>query len=215
MLEEYRYIAIEGNIGAGKSTLTSMLSEKFGGVSVHEAFADNPFLPEFYRDPGRNAFPLETYFLAERYNQLRQVFESPDLFRPNVFSDYLFNKSYIFAGNNLSEHELNLFRRLYFIMEASIPSPDIILYLHRPLETLRQNIIKRGRPYELGIEDAYLINLQKGYFSYFRQNVPAPVLVIELEDLDFVKDSSVFLKIIDLLNRRYDREMYVETLKNS
>jgi deoxyadenosine/deoxycytidine kinase len=99
-------------------------------------------------------------------------------------------------------------------MEASIPSPDLIVYLHRPLHILRNNIIKRGRPFEQSIEDEYLINIQKGYFSYFRQNLPAPVLILELDDLDFVSEKSTFRRIVELLNKKYNKEIYVEILKN-
>src|SRR5262245_17603161 len=129
----YRYITIEGNIGAGKTSLATMLSKEFGGKLILEQFADNPFLPQFYKNPKQFAFPLELFFLAERYQQLKDVAASLDLFNSRVITDYLFAKSHLFASINLAEEEMNLFKRLAQIMQSSLPEPELLLYLHTPV----------------------------------------------------------------------------------
>jgi deoxyadenosine/deoxycytidine kinase len=140
----YRYITVEGNIGAGKTSLATILSKEFGGKLILEQFADNPFLPHFYRNPRQYAFPLELFFLAERFQQLKDVAQSPDLFNHYVVSDYLFAKSHLFASINLNEEEMKLFKRLALIMQTSLPDPELLIYLHTPVPKLMENIAKRG-----------------------------------------------------------------------
>jgi len=143
-----RYLVIEGNIGAGKTTLTKMIAEEYNARVVLEQFADNPFLPKFYDDPQRYSFPLELSFLAERYRQLNNELRAVSLFQPLVVADYFFMKSLIFAQNTLAQDEFNLYRQIFEIIYSSIPKPDLYVYLHLPVPRLIQNIKKRGREYE-------------------------------------------------------------------
>lgn len=190
-LDKY-YLAVEGNIGAGKSTLTRLWAEKFQARSVYENFADNPYLPEFYKNPESLAFQLEISFLAERFSQLKRETETPNLFQPNIVSDYLFAKSFIFARNNLNEGEFSLFRKVFDIMHSVLPMPNLIVYIHRDVEHLKNNIKKRGREYEQEITHSYLKNIESGYFDYFRTILNVPILVINAEDIDFENNPHVF-----------------------
>lgn len=195
----YNYIVIEGNIGAGKSTLSSLMADDFNATLVHESFADNPFLAEFYKNPEKNVFPLETSFLAERFLQLKNVFEQPDLFRPMVISDYIFHKSLIFATQNLKEPEITLFRKLFEIMEASLPKPDVMIYLHRSTTDLQHNIRKRGREYEQAIQNEYLELIKQGYFEFFKTVNAFPILMINMDGLSFLGDRNNYHKLIKIL----------------
>lgn len=190
-LDKY-YLAVEGNIGAGKSTLTRLWAEKFNARSVYENFANNPYLPEFYKNPEGLAFQLEISFLAERYTQLKKETESANLFQPNVVSDYLFAKSFIFAQKNLDEGEFELFRKLFDILHGVLPMPNLIVYIHRDIEHLKKNIKKRGREYEQEISNEYLKNIESGYFEYFRTLLNIPILVINAADIDFENDQKKF-----------------------
>jgi deoxyadenosine/deoxycytidine kinase len=152
----YPFIAIEGNIGAGKTTLCHMLSERLGCSLVLEQFTDNPFLPPFYDQPDRYALPVELFFMTERHKQLLEHFGSPDLFRNFTVADYFFVKTLLFAKNNLSEEEFRLFQRLFSVLNATFPKPDLLLYLHRPVDVLLQHIKKRGRSIEQQISADYL-----------------------------------------------------------
>ena len=156
---QYKYIAIEGNIGSGKTTLATMLSADFNVRLMLEEFAENPFLPKFYEAPDRHAFPLELFFMAERYHQLRNLQEQ-DLFQPQIISDYFFIKSKLFAHNNLQNDEMQLFNRLFDIMYSSLPKPDLLVYLYADIGRLQQNIKKRGRHFEQNISDTYLQSIQ-------------------------------------------------------
>ncbi len=190
---DHQHVAIEGNIGAGKTTLARMLSEAYGAELILEAFEANPFLPKFYQEPEKHAFPLELFFLAERYHQLKgKAEEGKDLFHPFTISDYFIQKSLIFAWNNLEGDEYELFQRLFRIMYESLPKPDLVLYLHKDPENLQANIAHRGRAYEKNVSNEYLESLENGYFSFFRQQPELRIAIVDSNKLDFVNDAAHF-----------------------
>ena len=193
---KYNYIVIEGNIGAGKTTLAGKIAEQFNGRLVLERFDDNPFLPKFYDDPGKYSFPLELSFLASRYRQLKEELEPRDLFREFTIADYYFTKSLIFAASTLNGDEYKLYRQIFYIIYGSLPKPDIIIYLHLNPERLLQNINKRGRNYERSITIEYLQKIQESYFAFFRQNSGNRYLVIDINEMDFVANENHYSKII-------------------
>lgn len=190
----YKHIAIEGNIGSGKTTLATMLASDFNLRLILESFAENPFLPKFYDSPDKHAFPLELFFMAERYHQLKKLNEQ-DLFQPGMISDYFFVKSKLFAKNNLQHDENQLFNRLFEIMFSFLSNPDILVYLHANIDRLQQNIGKRGRNFEQNISNMYLQNIQDKYLDYLRKQDDFPVLVFNVTDVDFLVDKSVYEKI--------------------
>lgn len=198
-----RYIVIEGNIGAGKTTLATMLADKWNARLVLEQFSENPFLPGFYEAPDKYAFPLELSFLAERYQQLKEVFAQPDLFRPVVVADYFVYKSRIFAQNNLPELEFGLFGKLFDIIENALPHPDMLLYLYSGVDRLKENILLRGREYEKQISHQYLEDIQQRYISHLKSITEFPVILVDVSRLDFVKDAGVFEKMEALLEQTY------------
>ena len=183
-----RFLVIEGNIGAGKTTLSKMLAEEFNAKLILEQFADNPFLPKFYNDQERYSFPLELSFLADRYNQIKNELLHPDLFYSFLVADYYFAKSSIFAQNTLKDDEYHLFRQIFDMVFDSTPKPDLYVYLHANSNQLLRNIEKRGRSYEQNITSGYLGKIQKGYFNFFKQITSFPILVIDINDIDFVEN---------------------------
>jgi deoxyadenosine/deoxycytidine kinase len=207
----YRLVTIEGNIGAGKTSLAGMLAEKYNGSLILEQFADNPFLPAFYKNPKRNAFPLELFFLAERYQQMKEVMMA-DLFRSAVFTDYLFIKSFLFASINLKNEELKLYSRLFQIIHSQLPEPDLLLYLHSPVEKLLQNISGRGRSYEQNISAAYLEQIQETYFEYFKSAIRMKIVVADVSTIDFVNRPKDFNALCSLLEADYKPGLHRITL---
>ncbi|MDA7768272.1 deoxynucleoside kinase [Flavobacteriales bacterium] len=203
----YQFIAIEGNIGVGKTTFSKMLSKKLDCKLILEEFADNPFLPKFYKNPERYAFSLELFFMAERYRQLGEV-RDQDLFSKGLVSDYFFVKSKLFAKNNLTDDELLLFNRLSDIALNNLPKPDLILYLHSDVNRLQQNIYKRGREYEQDISDDYLLNIQQKYFDFFKKQQDYPVLIVDVSNKDFVTDISTFNKLVELTEQAYEKGIH-------
>ena len=199
----YSHIAIEGNIGSGKTTLATMLANDIDARLVLEQFADNPFLPKFYSDPEKHAFPLELFFMAERYHQLKNLKEQ-DLFKPQIVSDYFFVKSKLFAQNNLKKDEMQLFNRLFDIMLSSLSKPDLLVYLYSDVERLQQNIKNRGRDFEQNISDEYLQKIQDKYLDFLRKQNDFPVLMLDVTDVDFVSDVSIYKKINELLKKEYE-----------
>ena len=182
------FTVIEGNIGAGKTTLATRLAEDFDRRLILEQFTDNPFLPLFYQDSDRYAFPVELFFMAERHKQLESELAHRELFTPaGTVADYLFSKTLLFARNSLSEQEFRLFTRLFKVMDAGFPDPDLVVYLHRPIEALQRNIARRGRSFETKISDDYLRSIQRAYFSYFRSMPKLPVVVVDCGDTDFTE----------------------------
>ncbi|HHB52158.1 MAG TPA: 2-amino-4-hydroxy-6-hydroxymethyldihydropteridine diphosphokinase [Saprospiraceae bacterium] len=194
--EKYNYIAIEGNIGAGKTTLTNMLANDFNAKKVLERFADNPFLPKFYKDEERYAFPLEMSFLADRYQQLSDDLAQFDLFKNFIISDYYIFKSLIFAQVTLATEEYQLYRRMFDIMYNEITKPDLYIYLYQNTSRLLDNIKKRGRDYEQNISGDYLNKIHKGYASFIQSEKELNTLIIDVSELDFVSDKSDYRKII-------------------
>ena len=199
----YQFITIEGNIGVGKTTFSKMLAEELGYRVVLEEFADNPFLPKFYNKPERYAFSLELFFMAERYRQMGDL-RDQDLFSKGIVSDYFFVKSKLFAENNLSDDELLLFNRLSEIALKNLPKPDLIIYLHSNVRRLQKNIRKRGRSYEQNISDNYLFDIQNKYFDFFKKYNEFPVLVVDVSEVDFVKNASVLNQLVGLTNKSYE-----------
>jgi len=199
----YNFIAIEGNIGSGKTSLAKMLGEDMKASLILEEFADNPFLPKFYKNPEKYAFPLELSFLAERYHQLKERLANTSLFSELIVSDYYIAKSMIFSRTNLSKDEYRLFQKMFEIMDANLPRPDLLVYLYKDIDLLQENIKKRGRHYEQKIPDEYLIKVQESYLNYIRQNAKMPVLVIDTNKLDFVKNPQDYEKLHYLLSQKY------------
>ncbi len=183
-----QFLVIEGNIGAGKTTLASKLAEEYNAKLILEQFADNPFLPKFYHDQERYSFPLELSFLADRYNQIKNQVLNLDLFYSFLIADYYFAKSSIFARNTLKEDEYRLFRQIFDIVFESMPKPDLYVYLHAGNDKLLKNITKRGRDYEQNINPGYLDKIKKGYFDFFKQVKSFPVLIIDTNNIDFVNN---------------------------
>ena len=188
-------MVIEGNIGAGKTTLATRIAEQFNGRLILEHFADNPFLPKFYQDPDKYSFPLELSFLASRYKQLNEELGSQDLFKAFTVADYYFMKSLVFASSTLKGEEYNLYRQIFYIIYSSLPKPDIYVYLHISPERLLENIKKRGREYETSITGAYLRKIQESYFTFFRQNPENKYLIIDINEIDFVSSESHYSKL--------------------
>ena len=194
--DKYNYIAIEGNIGAGKTTLVNMISEEFNTRSVLERFADNPFLPKFYKDKDRYAFPLEMSFLADRYQQLSDGLAQYDLFKNLVVSDYYIFKSLIFSQITLQKDEFNLYRRMFDVMYKEITKPDLYIYLFQNTDRLLKNIKKRGREYEKDIKSEYLEKIHKGYFNFIKSQQNLNTLIIDVSEMDFVKNTNDYNTII-------------------
>jgi len=191
------FIAIEGNIGAGKTTLANKIAEDYNGKLVLERFADNPFLPKFYEDQGRYAFPLEMSFLADRYQQFTDDTSQFDLFKNFMVSDYDIYKSLIFAQITLQKDEFNLYRKLFNLMYKEVKKPRIYVYLYQSTERLLENIKNRGRSYEQSIEPDYLDKINKGYFEFFKSYPEQNTLIIDVGELDFVSSLKDYNTIID------------------
>jgi deoxyguanosine kinase len=204
----YGYIAIEGNIGAGKTSLSTRLAEDFNGQLVLEEFADNPFLPKFYEHPERFAFPLELSFLAERFSQLKTVLTNRNLFRQLVVADYFIDKSLIFARNNLKDDEFALFHKTFQLIRPTIPNPELLLYLYLPVDILKENIKKRGRPYEQNISPEYLDGIQKQYFSFLNRQKQMRVVIVDTSSLDFVNNPADYQFMMDLVKSPWKKGIH-------
>ena len=199
----HRYIVIEGNIGAGKTTLCNMIADDYNCQLVLEEFADNPFLPYFYENPERYAFTVELFFMTERHKQLQQTLSQGNLFSNLIVTDYIFLKTSLFAKNNLNTDEYRLFQRLFSVLNASFPKPDILVFLHRPVDVLLQNIKKRGRAYEQEISAEYLQQIQNTYFEYFKTENQIPILIIDVDKLDFAKNDQHYTMILEAIGKTY------------
>jgi deoxyadenosine/deoxycytidine kinase len=204
------YLVIEGNIGAGKTSLSSMIAEKYNARLILEQFEENPFLPKFYRDPGRYSFPLELSFLASRYKQLHRELTSPELFKSFTVADYFFSKSLIFSQITLQSDEFNLYRTLFNIIHQQLPRPDLYVYLHVTVDKLLRNIRNRGREYEQEITSDYLEKVQEGYFRYLRSLRDQKVLIVDVTDIDFVESEKDFKRMEEAI---FERE-YMEGLNH-
>lgn len=205
-MEQYRFIAIEGNIGAGKTSLSTKISEDFNRKLILEQFADNPFLPKFYKDPKHYSFPLELSFLAERYSQLKTDLTDTDIFQPNIVSDYLFNKSLLFAKVNLEPDEHDLYSKLFNIITTMLPKPDLFVYLYNDVTNLKKNIQSRGRSYEQEIKYEYLEEIQQGYFDFMKQKQDElRILIVNTKNLDFVNSKKDYNFLINTISKQYPK----------
>ncbi|HMK17551.1 MAG TPA: deoxynucleoside kinase [Chitinophagaceae bacterium] len=207
----YHFITIEGNIGAGKTTLSHLLSRHFNARLVLEEFADNPFLPKFYENPKLYAFPLELFFMAERYKQLKDLIQQKDLFQNVTISDYLFTKCLLFAKVNLPDDEFRLYQRLFDIIHQQLLQPDLLIYLHTPVSRLQQNIKKRNRSYEKNIADEYLFSIQETYTHYIKDH-NIKTLFIDASNADFLGNEKHLKVVIDALENDYGEGQHYLTL---
>lgn len=208
---KHHFITVEGNIGAGKTTLSHLLAKHFNARLILEEFADNPFLAKFYEHPQQYAFPVELFFMAERYKQLKEMVHSKDLFQSVTVSDYLFTKCLLFAKVNLPEEEFRLYQKLFDIIHQQLVFPDIIIYLHAPVQKLQQNIRKRNRPYELNIPDEYLFNLQETYTSYIKQH-NITTIFIDASNADFLGNPQHLQVVIDALDKEIEQGQHYFSL---
>jgi len=207
----YHFITIEGNIGAGKTTLAHILAKHFNARLIVEQFADNPFLPKFYENPQQYAFPLELFFMAERYKQMKELVHTNDLFQHITLSDYLFTKCLLFARINLPETEFRLYQKLYDIIYPQLVKPDILIYLHAPVNKLQSNIKKRNRPYEQSIQDDYLFHIQETYTHYIRQH-NIKTIFVDVSNADFLGNEKHLQVILDALEKDYEGGQHYFTL---
>lgn len=200
----YKYICVEGNIGSGKTSLVEKLCFEYSATKVLEQFQDNPFLPLFYQNPERYAFTVELFFLTERYKQLQNTILTPDLFVDHIISDFSFVKSLLFARKNLEKEEYRLFQMLYSVFSKSFPNPDILVYLHRDVDLVISNIKERSRSYEQDISPDYLKRIQDSYFEYLRNITSFPVLILDLQDMDFVGNDNNYETLKFLISKKYN-----------
>ncbi len=207
----YNFITIEGNIGAGKTTLSNILSQHFNARLILEEFAENPFLPKFYESPQQYAFPLELFFMAERYKQLKDLLQTKDMFQTVTISDYLFTKCLLFAKVNLPDEEFRLYQKLFDIINPQIVQPDILIYLHTPVNKLQENIRKRNRKYEQDIPNDYLFSLQETYTQYIKQH-NIKTLFVDASNADFLDNPAHVKIIVDALGKEYENGQHYLTL---
>ena len=207
----YHFITIEGNIGAGKTTLAHMLAKHFDARLIVEEFADNPFLAKFYQNPKQYAFPVELFFMAERYKQLKDLIHTKDLFQSITITDYLFTKCLLFAKVTLPDEEFRLYQKLFEIIHQQLTQPDLLIYLHAPVNKLQQNIKRRNRSYEQSIPDEYLFNIQETYLQYIRQH-NIKTLIIDAANADFLGNPKHLKVVIDALDMDYEAGQHYFTL---
>ena len=208
---KYNLITVEGNIGVGKTTLTHLLAEHYNARIILEEFADNPFLTKFYENPKQFAFPLELFFMAERYKQMREMLHTKDLFQSITVSDYLFTKCLLFAKVTLPEEEYRLYHRLFDILEQQITYPEVLIYLYAPIDKLQANIKKRNRSFEQNIPDEYLIQLQETYTSYIKQR-NIKTIFIDASNADFIENPKHLQVVIDALEMDLEGGQHYFTL---
>ena len=208
---KYHFVTIEGNIGAGKTTLAHMLARHYNARLILEQFADNPFLPKFYENQAQYAFPLELFFMAERYKQLKELVHTADLFQSLTISDYLFTKCLLFAKVNLPDQEFRLYQKLFDIIQGQVVQPDLLIYLHAPVNKLQDNIRKRNRPYEQNISDEYLYDIQETYTHYIRQH-NIRTLFVDVSNADFLDNKAHLQVILDALDRDIDEGQHYFSL---
>ena len=199
----YKSISIEGNIGVGKTTLAKLLSNDLGYKLILETFENNPFLKDFYENLNKNVLPLELFFLAERYELLK--LNSEDMFFSGAVSDFIFDKSKLFAVNTLKDYELNIFNKIFSLMKKSVKNPEILIYLHSDLSSLENKITKRGRVYEKNIRSDYLKKLNDTYLDYINKRSEFPVILIDVTNLDFKNNSNHFNLIKNIIFQKHEK----------
>lgn len=200
---KYNFIAIEGNIGAGKTSLATLIANEFNAKLILEQFEDNSFLPKFYEEPEKYAFPLEMSFLASRFQQLKDQLGTQDLFKSFTISDYYIVKSLIFAQKTLAEDEFKLYTRFFNIILQQLPRPDLFVYLHVETTKLQENIKVRGRSYEQNIKNDYLDKIKDGYFEFIKQQSKLPILIIDTNNIDFVHNDEDYKKMVAVITKEY------------
>ncbi len=202
----YNYLAIEGTMGAGKTTLATRIASEFNGKLILEEYEPdkNPFLAKFYKEPDKYAFQVEMTFLALRYQQLKDKFINLDLFHDFIISDYYAAKSLVFSRETLQPEEYELFSRFFNIIFSNIPKPELMVYLYLDVEHLQHNIHKRGRDYEQQIEDSYLEHLQQNYFDFIKQQTDMRILILDTNNIDFVANQRDYEKILNAIDQPYD-----------
>ena len=203
-MRNYNFIAIEGNIGAGKTSLATLISKEFNAKLILEQFEDNSFLPKFYEDQDKYAFPLEMSFLASRFQQLKDQLGNRDLFKSFTISDYFIIKSLIFAQKTLADDEFKIYTRFFNIILNQLPKPDLFVYLHLDTKKLQENIKLRGRSYEKDIQNEYLEKIKDGYFEFINQQSNMPIVIIDTNNIDFVHSKDDYEKMVDIINRKYE-----------
>ena len=208
---KHHFITVEGNIGAGKTTLTHLLSKHFNARIILERFADNPFLIKFYANPEQYAFPVELFFMAERYKQLKDMVHTKELFQSITISDYLFTKCLLFAKVTLPNEEFRLYQKLFDIIHQQLVFPDILIYLHAPVKKLQENIKKRNREYEQKISDDYLFTIQETYTSYIKEH-NIKTIFIDASNADFLGNEKHFQIVLDALEKDFDGGQHYFTL---
>lgn len=194
--ESPRYIVIEGPIGVGKTTLVNRIASRYGANTVLEIFEENPFLAKFYEDKARYAFQTEMFFLLSRYRQ-QEGFSQGDLFARMSVSDYLFVKCRLFASLTLSDHELSLYDRMYSILTTQVPTPDVVVHLHAPLDVLMGRIAKRGRSYEQNMDPEYIDRLRRLYHNFFTHYDETPLVEVDTSGIDFSKDDQAVENLME------------------
>ncbi|RLD70891.1 MAG: hypothetical protein DRI87_07695 [Bacteroidetes bacterium] len=204
---KYNFIAIEGNIGSGKTSLATRISEDYNAKLILEQFEENSFLPKFYKEPDKYAFPLEMSFLASRFQQLKDDLGTQDLFKTFTISDYYIIKSLIFAKKTLQKDEYNLYTRFFNIIHQQLPKPELFVFLYLETPKLKKNILSRGRPYERDIESSYLDKIQEGYFEYMKQS-DLRILILDTNNIDFVKKEEDYLKVVDAIDKEYPKGIH-------
>ncbi len=210
----FNFIAIEGNIGAGKTTFATQFAKDFNSKLVLERFEENAFLPKFYEDPKRYAFPLEMSFLADRYQQLSDDLAQYDLFKTSVISDYYVFKSLIFANVTLSEEEYGLYRKIFNFMYKDLVKPDLYIYLYQNIDRLLENIKKRGREYEQSIKGEYLEQIHEGYMNFIKTQKDLNVLILDISNIDFVKEPKYYHQMIEtiLAHSSQEKQLIIEKI---
>ena len=208
---KHHFITVEGNIGAGKTTLTHLLSKHFNARIILEEFADNPFLGKFYDNPEQYAFPVELFFMAERYKQLKDMVHTKELFQSITISDYLFTKCLLFAKVTLPNEEFRLYQKLFDIIHQQLVFPDILIYLHAPVKKLQENIKKRNREYEQKISDDYLFTIQETYTSYIKEH-NIKTIFIDASNANFLGNEKHFQIVLDALEKDFEGGQHYFTL---
>ncbi len=201
---QYNFITIDGNTGAGKTTLAEMIAKQFGGRLILEDFVDNPFLPAFYAEPDRYAFQTELYFLVDRYQQLKETLGKIDLYGKLNIADYIFVKSLLYAKANLKDQEYHLFERVFNMVFNDLPEPELFIYIHSKADRLVENIRKRGRGFEQVVRKSYLQTVEDIYFDYFKKHQHLRILIIPSDDIDFVANPKHYEQIIDKVTQKYE-----------
>lgn len=201
---KYKFIGIEGNIGAGKTTLATLLAEEFKGQLILEAFEDNPYLPKFYEDNSKYALQLEMSFLIERYQQLTRIFSEPNIFSNFTVTDYMLQKCLLFSKVNLNKQEYKLYKHFFDQIYKKLPKPEIIFYLHADTDQLLRNIRKRGREYEQNMSRIYLNRLEKMYFEFFKQNPNYKYVIIDVNGVDWISNVFAYRQLLKLFDKDYN-----------